>query len=69
MATGTDTERIASIRRRQTARLLDHLERKGTLTPDLRCDILRSLGYVFEDIRDALTGSKQGVGKDEIKKQ
>jgi len=59
---GKDTARIASIRQRQTARLLDHLERKGNLTPELRSDILRSFGFVFEDINDAL---KQGDGKDE----
>ena len=62
MTTGKDTARIASIRQRQTARLLNHLERKGALTPDLRQDILRSFGYVFEDIQDAL---KQGDGTDE----
>ena len=62
MTTGKDTARIASIRQRQTARLLDHLERKGQLTPELRSDILRSFGYVFEDINEAI---RQGEGKDE----
>jgi len=62
MTTGTDTARIASIRQRQTARLLDHLERKGSLTSELRSDILRSFSFVFEDINDAL---KQGDGKND----
>ena len=62
MTISKDTARIASIQKRQTARLLDHLERKGKLTPDLRSDILRSFGYVFQDINDAMT---QGDGKDE----
>ena len=61
MNTGKDTARIASIRQRQTARLLNHLERKGTLTPELRSDILRSFGFVFMDIHDAL---KQGQGEE-----
>ena len=55
-------ERIEQIRKRQTARLLDHLERTGQLTPELRSDLLRSLGYVFDDISDAI---KQGEGKDD----
>jgi hypothetical protein len=62
MQAGKDTVRIASIQKRQTARLLDHLERTGKLTPELRSDILRSFGYVFQDINDAL---KQGDGKNE----
>lgn len=62
MTVSTDTARIASIRQRQTARLLTHLERTGKLTPDLRADILRSFGYVFDDIQDAL---RQGDGKDD----
>jgi len=55
-------ERIEQIRKRQTARLLDHLERTGQLTPELRSDLLRALGYVFDDIGDAI---KQGDGKDD----
>ena len=62
MTMSKDTARIASIRQRQTARLLTHLERTGKLTPDLRSDILRAFGYVFDDISDAL---RQGNGKDE----
>jgi hypothetical protein len=56
---------IERIRKRQTARLLDHLERTNQLTPELRTDLLRSLGYVFEDIENAVHGQKQGDGKDE----
>ena len=56
---------IERIRKRQTARLLDHLERTNQLTPELRTDLLRSLGYVFEDIEKAVNGQKQGDGKDE----
>jgi len=54
-------DRINAIRKRQTARLLDHLERSGQLTPELRATILRSFGYVFEDVESAL---KQGQGKE-----
>ena len=65
---GMDTvrmEAIDKIRKRQTARLLDHLERTKQLTPELRADLLRSFGYVFEDIAAAVE-TKQGAGsKDE----
>ena len=64
---GLGTEKIEQIRKRQTARLLDHLEKKGKLTQDLRADILRSLGYVFEDVLDALN-TQQGDGTDEQRK-
>ncbi len=57
-------DRLEQIRRRQTARLLEHLERTGQLTPELRSSILRSFGYVFEDLAEAV-GSKQGEGTDE----
>ncbi len=56
-------DRIESIRKRQTARLLAHLERTGQLTPALRCDILRSLGYVFEDVAEAIKQGDQDEGK------
>ena len=60
-------EQIEQIRKRQTARLLDHLERTGQLTPELRADLLRSFGYVFEDVATAIRALKaqQGEGKDE----
>ncbi len=61
---GLGMDRIEQIRRRQTARLLDHLERKNQLTPELRADILRSFGYVFEDLA-AAAAEKQGDGKNE----
>jgi len=56
-------DRLEQIRKRQTARLLEHLERTGQLTPELRSSILRSFGYVFEDLADAV-GQKQGGGTD-----
>ena len=61
-------EQIEQIRKRQTARLLDHLERTGQLTPELRSDLLRSFGYVFEDVATAIKTlrEQQGDGKDEI---
>jgi hypothetical protein len=60
-------DKIEQIRRRQTARLLDHLESKGQLTAELRADLLRSFGYVFEDVASAIAAlrAEQGDGKDE----
>jgi hypothetical protein len=58
-------ERLEQIRKRQTARLLEHLEHKGQLTPELRADLLRSFGYTFQDVAALLEGGKQGDGKDE----
>ena len=55
---------INKIHKRQTARLLDHLERTGQLTDSLRSDILRSHGYIFEDVRAELDRVKQGHGKE-----
>jgi len=63
-ANGHGMDEIEKIRRRQTARLLDHLERTGKMTPELRADILRSFGYVFEDIAAVI--KQQGEGKDEV---
>jgi|GEM_PF-1346620 len=61
---GPGMDKIEKIRKRQTARLLGHLETTGQLTSQLRSDILRSLGYVFEDITEVLN-KKQGDVKDE----
>lgn len=58
-------ERLEQIRKRQTARLLEHLERKGQLTVELRADILRSFGYTFQDVAALMECGKQGDGKDE----
>ena len=58
-------ERLEQIRKRQTARLLEHLERKGQLTPELRADLLRSFGFTFQDIAALMESEKQGDGKDE----
>ena len=55
---------IDKIQRRQTARLLNHLERTGQLTDELRSDILRSHGFIFEDVRAELDRVKQGHGKE-----
>lgn len=57
-------DRIEQIRNRQTARLLKHLEATGQLTDELRSDLLRSMGYIFEDVQDAIK-TKTGDGKDE----
>ena len=54
-------DEIERIRKRQTARLLAHLERTNQLTPELRGDILRSFGFVFEDVAVAI---QQGQGKE-----
>lgn len=63
---GHGMEAIDKIRKRQTARLLDHLERTKQLTPELRADLLRSFGYVFEDIAAAVETKQGATGKDEI---
>ena len=55
---------INRIHKRQTARLLDHLERTGQLTDELRSDILRSHGFIFEDVRAEMDRIKQGHGKE-----
>jgi hypothetical protein len=67
MESDTDTartemeEQINRIHKRQVARMLDHLDRTGQLTPELATDIKRSFGYVFEDVKTAI---KQGQGKE-----
>ena len=67
MESDTDTirsgmyEQINRIHRRQVARMLDHLDRTGQLTPELAADIKRSFGYVFEDVKTAI---KQGQCKE-----
>ena len=63
-------DRLQQIRQRQTARLLAHLERTGKLTPELRADILRSFGYTFDDLTQALQAeagarNQHGGGKDD----
>jgi len=55
---------INKIQKRQTARLLDHLERTGQLTEKLRSDILRSHGFIFEDVRSELEKMRQENGKE-----
>jgi len=47
-------EKIRKIHRRQLARLLDHLQQNGQLTPSLEKDIKRSFGFVFGDIETVL---------------
>ena len=53
---------LEQIRRRQAARFLKHLERTGQLTPGLRSDVLRSFGFIFEDVAGAIV--KDGQGKE-----
>ena len=48
--------KIDRIHRRQVARLLDHLQRTGQLTPAMESDIKRSFGFVFEDVKTAIQG-------------
>ncbi len=55
---------IDKIHKRQTARLLNHLEQTGQLTPELRSDILRSHGFIFEDVKAELERIQKGKGKD-----
>jgi hypothetical protein len=67
MESDTDTarsgmdEQINRIHKRQVARMLDHLDRTGQLTPELATDIKRSFGYVFEDVKTVI---KQGQSKE-----
>jgi hypothetical protein len=63
-------DQVDKIQRRQTARLLEHLERTGQLTDKLRSDILRSHGFIFEDVRAEMDRIKQqGHGKENTKCQ
>jgi len=57
-------DRVTQIHKRQTARLLDHLERTGQLTDTLRTDILRSHGFIFSDVRAELERITHGNGKE-----
>jgi hypothetical protein len=50
----TPQDKLERIRKRQTRRLLCHLERTGQITPGLRCDVMRSMSYVFGDVADLL---------------
>jgi hypothetical protein len=59
---------ISRIHKRQTARLLHHLEETGQLTEQLRSDILRSHGFIFEDVSTEIERIKQGNGKDKNEK-
>lgn len=47
-------EKIRKIHRRQLARLLDHLQSSGQLTPALEKDLKRSFGFTFGDIEQVL---------------
>ena len=63
---GLGPDNIEQVRKRQTAKLLYHLEQTNQLTPELRSDLLRSLGYIFEDVESILTAIRNGEqnGKD-----
>jgi hypothetical protein len=50
----TPQDKLEKIRKRQTRRLLCHLERTGQITPGLRCDVMRSMSYVFGDVADLM---------------
>jgi len=47
-------DQLEKIRKRQTARLLSHLETPGQITPLLRCSVMRAMSYVFGDVADAV---------------
>ena len=46
---------LQKIRKRQTAKLLEHLELTGQLTPELRADLLRAMRWIFEDVMSAIS--------------
>jgi hypothetical protein len=50
-------DQLEKIRKRQTARLLGHLEQTGQITPLLRCSVMRAMCYVFGDVADAVAGA------------
>jgi len=52
----TPQDKLERIRKRQTARLLFHLETTDQLTPALRGDLMRSLSWMFGDVADMLAG-------------
>ncbi len=54
-------DEIEHIRKRQTARLLAHLEDTGQLTDRLRTDLLRSLGFMFEDVEKVVNTAWTGA--------
>jgi hypothetical protein len=49
-------DRIKQIHKRQLARFLSHLQRSGSLTPELEADVKRAYGFTFQDIEQALQG-------------
>ena len=54
-----DRDKMRRIHKRQVARLLNHLERKGMLTAELEQDIKRGYGYTFQDVEAALGHDKE----------
>jgi len=62
-------EKIRKIHRRQLARLLNHLDRNGQLTPALEADIKRSFGFTFGDIEETLQEHDKDVSNDPGRKQ
>ncbi len=53
----TPQDKLEKIRKRQTARLLAHLESSGQITPLLRCSVMRFLSYLFSDIADLVASA------------
>jgi hypothetical protein len=52
----TPQDKLEKIRKRQTARLLFHLETTDQLTAALRQDLMRSLSWMFGDVAELLAG-------------
>jgi len=57
----TPQDKLERIRKRQTARFLQHLENSRQLTPALRGDVMRIMSWAFGDVADllaAVTGDR-----------
>jgi len=57
----TPQDKLEKIRKRQTARFLQHLEDSRQLTPALRGDVMRAMSWAFGDVADllaAVTGDR-----------
>jgi hypothetical protein len=51
---------IDKIHKRQLGRFLWHLERTGQITDALSQDIKRAFGFIFEDVKKAVTQGEHG---------
>jgi hypothetical protein len=63
---GLDMDDIEHIHKRQLARFLCHLERRGLLTPVLESEIKRGYGFAFDDVQKAI--NQQGETRNELPK-